>query len=168
MPDRVLQKHNCVAATTTTGPAAAKGASTASTASPSDPALAFVNCMRTHGEPNMPDPVIEGAACTSWSAKRRWWAMIPLGDVYRMRMARVNITIPDELYEQAKRAGLNVSQAAQQAVAAELARLAKIAELDGYLAELDAELGPISAAERANAVAWADKALESSNRRRSA
>jgi post-segregation antitoxin (ccd killing protein) len=94
--------------------------------------------------------------------------MIPLGDVYRMRMARVNITIPDELYEQAKRAGLNVSQAAQQAVAAELARLAKIAELDGYLAELDAELGPISAAEHANAVAWADKALESSNRRRSA
>jgi hypothetical protein len=22
--------------------------------------LAFVNCMRTHGEPNMPDPVVEG------------------------------------------------------------------------------------------------------------
>jgi hypothetical protein len=24
------------------------------------PALAFVNCMRTHGEPNMPDPVVDG------------------------------------------------------------------------------------------------------------
>lgn len=27
---------------------------------PANSALAFVNCMRTHGEPNMPDPVIEG------------------------------------------------------------------------------------------------------------
>lgn len=38
-----------------------------------------------------------------------------------MRMARVNITMPDELHTQAKRAGLNISQVAQQAVAAELA-----------------------------------------------
>jgi hypothetical protein len=33
-----------------------------STAGPSNSALAFVNCMRTHGEPNMPDPVINGAS----------------------------------------------------------------------------------------------------------
>ena len=25
-----------------------------------DHALAFVNCMRTHGEPNMPEPVVDG------------------------------------------------------------------------------------------------------------
>ena len=27
---------------------------------PPDRALAFVNCMRTHGEPNMPEPVVNG------------------------------------------------------------------------------------------------------------
>jgi hypothetical protein len=43
--------------TTTTGPSGAKGGSTTS---PANSALAFVNCMRTHGEPNMPEPAIEG------------------------------------------------------------------------------------------------------------
>ncbi len=95
-----------------------------------------------------------------------WRARLP--GVYHMRMARVNITMPDDLYDQAKRAGLNVSQIAQHAIASELARLAKIAELDAYLAELDAELGPISEAERTEAAAWADKAFGSSPRRRSA
>jgi len=90
------------------------------------------------------------------------------GDVYDMRMARVNITVPDDLYDQAKRAGLNVSQLAQRAIATEVARLAKIAELDAYLAELDAELGPISDDERAKAEKWADKALGPTNRRRTA
>jgi post-segregation antitoxin (ccd killing protein) len=85
-----------------------------------------------------------------------------------MRMARVNITMPDDLYDQAKRAGLNVSQVAQHAIGSELARLAKIAELDAYLAELDAELGPITETERVEAAAWADKALGTANRRRSA
>jgi post-segregation antitoxin (ccd killing protein) len=85
-----------------------------------------------------------------------------------MRMARVNITVPDDLYDQAKRAGLNVSQLAQRAIASELARLAKIAELDAYLAELDAELGPISDDERAKAETWAGTALGPTNRRRTA
>ena len=85
-----------------------------------------------------------------------------------MRMARVNITMPDELHVQAKRAGLNISQLAQQAVAGELARLAKVAELDAYLAELDAELGPTSDRDRAEAKAWADKVLGANKRHRSA
>jgi post-segregation antitoxin (ccd killing protein) len=89
-------------------------------------------------------------------------------NVYNIRMARVNITMPDDLHAEAKRAGLNISQMAQQAVAAELARLAKVAELDAYLAELDAELGPISDADRAEAKAWADKVLGADRRRRSA
>lgn len=76
--------------------------------------------------------------------------------------------MPDELYDQARENGLNVSQLAQRAVAAELGRLAKIAELDAYLAELDAELGPISESERAEARAWADKAFGRSGRRHSA
>jgi post-segregation antitoxin (ccd killing protein) len=85
-----------------------------------------------------------------------------------MRMARVNITMPDELHDQAKRAGMNISQVTQNAIAAELDRLAKIAELDAYLAELDAEFGPVSEAERAEAEAWADRVLARSSRRRSA
>ncbi len=76
-----------------------------------------------------------------------------------MRMARVNITIPDDLHAQAKRAGLNVSQLAQRAVAAELTRMAKLAELDSYLAELEAQLGPTSDSDRAEAQAWADEVV---------
>ena len=85
-----------------------------------------------------------------------------------MRMARVNITMPDDLYRQAKQAGLNVSQLAQRAVAAELTRLAKIAQLDAYLAELESELGPTSDAERAEAKAWADGLFGSTPDQRSA
>jgi post-segregation antitoxin (ccd killing protein) len=85
-----------------------------------------------------------------------------------MRMARVNITMPDELYHQAKQARLNVSQLAQHAVASEITRLAKIAELDAYLADLESELGPTSDAERADARAWADRVLAPPRGRRSA
>lgn len=74
-----------------------------------------------------------------------------------MRMARVNITMPDDLLVQARSAGLNVSRLASEAVADALDRLAKVAELDAYLAELDAELGPPSAEETAEAERWADQ-----------
>lgn len=74
-----------------------------------------------------------------------------------MRMARVNITVPDELLAQARAVGLNVSRLAASAVAEELDRLAKIAELDAYLAELDAELGPVSERDIAAAREWADQ-----------
>jgi post-segregation antitoxin (ccd killing protein) len=83
-------------------------------------------------------------------------------------MARVNITMPDELYGEAKRAGLNVSQLAQRAVADELRRLARLAELDTYLAELKEQLGPTSERERAEASTWADEALGASTHRHSA
>jgi hypothetical protein len=53
-------------------------------------------------------------------------------------------------------------------VAAELSRLAKVAELDAYLAELEAAMGPITAADRTKATAWADKVLGLSNSERSA
>lgn len=88
--------------------------------------------------------------------------------VYAMRMARVNITMPDELHAEARRAGLNVSQLAQQAIAQELGRLARIAELDAYLADLELELGPTSETERDEARAWADKAFGAKARRHSA
>jgi hypothetical protein len=85
-----------------------------------------------------------------------------------MCMARVNITVPDDLYEQAKRAGLNVSRVAQGALSDELARMAKLAELDAYLGELESELGPTSETERFEARAWADEVLGPSRPRRSA
>ena len=89
-------------------------------------------------------------------------------DVYNVRMARVNITMPDELYNEAKGAGLNISRVAQDAVRAELARLGKVAELDAYLAELEAELGPPSTNERAEAKAWADELFGPATHSRSA
>lgn len=91
-----------------------------------------------------------------------------LVNAHHVRMARVNITMPDHLYHQARHAGLNFSQVAQRGVTAELARLAKIAELDAYLAELESELGPTSDAERVDAKEWADRLLGSTPSRRPA
>jgi hypothetical protein len=71
-------------------------------------------------------------------------------------MARVNITIPDELLEHARTAGLNVSRLAATALVEELDRRAKVAALDAYLAEMDAEFGPVPEAERQEASVWAD------------
>jgi hypothetical protein len=76
-----------------------------------------------------------------------------------MRMARVNITVPDELLGQARAAGLNVSRLAAAALAEEIDRRAKIAELDAYLADLDAELGPVPQQELRAAREWADAVL---------
>lgn len=85
-----------------------------------------------------------------------------------MRMARVNITVPDVLLKEARSKGLNISRLASRAVADDLHRLAKIAALDDYLTELDAELGPVEDAERAEAEAWADRVLGPRDGERSA
>jgi post-segregation antitoxin (ccd killing protein) len=87
--------------------------------------------------------------------------------VYSMCMARANITMPDELYGQARAAGLNISRIAQDAVRDELTRLGKVAELDTYLAELEARLGPPSESERSEARAWADEVLGGASGKRS-
>lgn len=76
-----------------------------------------------------------------------------------MRMARVNITIPDDLLEQARAAELNVSRVAAVALEQELDRRARIAALDRYLRELDVALGPVSAGEEADAREWANRAF---------
>jgi post-segregation antitoxin (ccd killing protein) len=80
-------------------------------------------------------------------------------NVYTMRMARVNITLPDDLLSQARAAGLNVSRLAAAALAEELDRRAKIHELDAYLADLDDELGPVPQHELRAAGEWADAIL---------
>lgn len=71
-------------------------------------------------------------------------------------MARLNISVPDDLAERARAAGLNVSGVASTALSAELDRRAKVAELDRYLAELEREQGPVPEAERQAAREWAD------------
>jgi post-segregation antitoxin (ccd killing protein) len=76
-----------------------------------------------------------------------------------MRMARVNITIPDKLLEHAREAGLNVSRLAAAALSDELNRRSKLAQFDTYLAELEAESGPVSAEEAAAAEEWAERVL---------
>jgi hypothetical protein len=76
-----------------------------------------------------------------------------------MRMARVNITLPDDVLERARAAGLNISRLAAAAVAEELDRQAKISELDKYLADLNAELGPVPQHELRAAREWADSVL---------
>ena len=48
-----------------------------------------------------------------------------------MRMARVNVYLPDELADAARDADLNVSRLTQEAIAAELASRATDAWLDG-------------------------------------
>ena len=76
-----------------------------------------------------------------------------------MRMARVNITVPDDLLERSKAAGLNVSRVSSDALSEELNRRERIGALDRYLRALDAELGPVSSEEQAGAREWADRAL---------
>jgi hypothetical protein len=76
-----------------------------------------------------------------------------------MRMARVNISLPDQLVVHAKGAGLNISQLAARAISDELNRLSKLAEFDAYLAELRAELGPPTPEEEEAAEEWANRVL---------
>ena len=85
-----------------------------------------------------------------------------------MRMARVNITVPDDLYARARAAGLNVSAAAADGITQELERRDKCAELDRYLAEIEAEQGPPSEEEIAEVEAALGRAFVVSPEPRSA
>lgn len=85
-----------------------------------------------------------------------------------MRMARVNITVPDDVVAQAKDARLNVSRLATAALVEELDRRSKIDALDAYLAGLDREFGPIPAGERSAAAAWVDDIVAPPTARRPA
>lgn len=86
--------------------------------------------------------------------------------VYPMRMARVNVTIPDDVLARARAAGLNVSRLSAAALSEELDRRAKVATLDAYLHALDLELGPVTLDEQAAAREWAEQALGDAERPR--
>ncbi|MHB8342370.1 MAG: type II toxin-antitoxin system CcdA family antitoxin [Mycobacteriales bacterium] len=75
-------------------------------------------------------------------------------------MARVNITLPDDLHRRAREAGLNVSRLAQAAIASELDRQDKLRQLDAYLSELELEVGPPTEADRLAATQWVDRVLD--------
>ena len=68
-------------------------------------------------------------------------------------MPRMQIYLPDAMYEQVKARGLPVSELLQKSVEAELRRQDLLAETERYLAELIAEVGEPTAAQRARAQA---------------
>jgi hypothetical protein len=76
------------------------------------------------------------------------------GCIHR-RMARMQVYLPEAMYEQVKARGLRVSELLQKAVQAELRRQDLLAETDRYLGHLIAEVGSPSAAQSARAAAVA-------------
>jgi post-segregation antitoxin (ccd killing protein) len=67
----------------------------------------------------------------------------------------MQVYLPEAMYQQVKARGLPVSELLQKAVRAELHRQDLLAETDRYLADLIAEVGAPSAAQRARAAAVA-------------
>jgi hypothetical protein len=84
-----------------------------------------------------------------------------------MHMARVNVYLPDRLHEQAKRAGLNVSELSQAAIEEELARRKRLRALERYASDLEERFGPASADEVAAAEEWVNDVLRTAKRARS-
>lgn len=84
---------------------------------------------------------------------------------YAVRMARVNITIPDDVLASARALGLNVSRIATTALLDEVDRNAKAGALASYVARLEEELGPVSDADAAAARRWADEVLGAGDRK---
>jgi post-segregation antitoxin (ccd killing protein) len=66
-------------------------------------------------------------------------------------MPRMQLYLPDDLYELVKTRGLPASELLQKAVRAELRRLDLLQENARYLAELEAEVGEPTRAELARA-----------------
>ena len=60
-------------------------------------------------------------------------------------MPRIQLYLPDPLFEAVKDLNLPASEMLQKAVKTELGRREKLAQLDSYLAELEAETGSPSA-----------------------
>lgn len=56
--------------------------------------------------------------------------------MYNMRMSRVNVYLPDDLADEAKKAGLNISSLTQEAIRSSLA-LHSLARWQHRVAELD-------------------------------
>lgn len=72
-------------------------------------------------------------------------------------MPRMQLYLPDELYELVKSRGLPASELFQQAVRAEVRRLDLLERTDEYLAALTKEVGTPTTAERKRAAATAER-----------
>ena len=70
-------------------------------------------------------------------------------------MPRMQLYLPDDLYDLVKARGLPASELLQKAVRAEVRRLDLLAETDQYVARLIADVGPPSAQDREHAVSVA-------------
>lgn len=76
-----------------------------------------------------------------------------------MRMPRLQVYLPEDLYREVKARRLRASELLQRAVRAELRRLRAEDETDRYLAELIAEVGEPSEAELARGQRLVDRIL---------
>lgn len=74
-----------------------------------------------------------------------------------MRMPRMQVYLPDELYDAVKDRGLPASELLQRAVRVELRRLELLEAADDYLAELLAEVGEPTSDQVAGAQAVAER-----------
>jgi post-segregation antitoxin (ccd killing protein) len=77
----------------------------------------------------------------------------------------MQLYLPDDLYELVKSRGLPASELLQKAVRAELRRLELLDENARYLAELEAEMGQPTAAERARAKASVERITKRARRK---
>ncbi len=68
-----------------------------------------------------------------------------------MRMARMQVYLPDDLHALVKERGLHASQLFQEAVRSEIRRLELLEAAEHYVDELIAEVGPPTAEEAARA-----------------
>lgn len=76
------------------------------------------------------------------------------------RMPRIQVYLPDDLYQQVKERGLPASELLQEAVRAELRRQELLEQTETYLAELVAEVGEPSPHDLARAEAIARRIRE--------
>lgn len=78
----------------------------------------------------------------------------------------MQLYLPDDLYEQVKALGLPASELLQRAVRTELRRLKLLDENARYLAELEAEVGKPTRAERTRAKAVVERITKRGARRK--
>lgn len=83
------------------------------------------------------------------------------------RMPRMQLYLPDDLYELVKTRGLPASELLQKAVRTELRRLELLAEADRYVEELVAEVGTPTQAQRRHTETLARRLAHRPSRRAS-
>jgi post-segregation antitoxin (ccd killing protein) len=83
-------------------------------------------------------------------------------------MARVRISLPDELLAAARAAHLDISALTTAALAAELERRDKIVQMSRAIALIEEDLDPLTPEQRAQGKQWADGVLRAASRHNSA